>query len=208
MVKTLPNLYLISDRNQVHENWTFIEVIEVLLRAGVKMVQLREKDLTAAELFPLAQKMRALTTRYNSLLIINDRIDIAQAVNADGVHLGHHSLSVETTRKILGKKYLIGASTHSKEEIAIAQQQGADFATYGPIYSTPSKAGMGEPVGLGSLQAICQNYRLPIYALGGIKSENCRQTMATGAFGVALISALIKAEDPAAMYHDLFRQLA
>ena len=206
MTSTLPNLYLITNRKLVHEKWAFLELIEKLLHGGVKMVQLREKDLTAAELFSLAVEMRALTEQYGCKLIINDRIDIAQAVAADGVHLGHHSLPVKYARKILGESALIGVSTHTTEEINSAHQQGADFITYGPVFYTPSKADMGEPVGLKSLQTACQKSTLPVYALGGISHDNCRDIIQTGVHGIALISALIAAKDPQVVYQRLMAQ--
>jgi thiamine-phosphate pyrophosphorylase len=208
MTSPLPNLYLITDRHQVHETWTFLELVEELLCSGIGMVQLREKDLSAAELLPLALKMRALTDKYACRLLINDRIDVAQAVAADGVHLGHHSLPVAAARKILGESSLIGVSTHSPEEIVEAHQQGADFVTYGPVFYTPSKVGMGNPVGIELLRTVCHNSPLPVYALGGIKRSNCREIVQTAAHGVAVISALMAVEEPQAAYQHLVEQLA
>ena len=195
MNKSLPNLYLITDRHQIPKERKLLEVIEELLQAGVRMVQLREKDLSAAELFPLAKDLRSLTHRYKSLLLINDRIDLAQAIGADGVHLGGHSLPIKITRQILGSKSLIGVSTHSKSEIETAQDQGADFVTYGPVYFTPSKAAYGDPVGIESLRKACLASKVPIYALGGIKANNMQKTLQTGIHGIAMISALLA--DPA-----------
>jgi thiamine-phosphate pyrophosphorylase len=172
------------------------------------MVQLREKDLSAAELLPLALKMRALTDKYACRLLINDRIDVAQAVAADGVHLGHHSLPVAAARKILGESSLIGVSTHSPEEIVEAHQQGADFVTYGPVFYTPSKGGMGNPVGIELLRTVCQSSPLPVYALGGIKHSNCREIVQTAAHGIAVISALMAVEEPQAAYQHLVEQLS
>ena len=203
----LPHLYLITDRKQVHKKWSFFELIEELLRSGVAMVQLREKDLSAAELLPLAMKMRALTDKYGCRLLINDRVDVAQAVSADGVHLGHHSLPVATARKILGENSLIGVSTHAAEEIMRVHQQGADFVTYGPVFYTPSKMGMGNPVGIESLQAVCHSSPLPVYALGGIKIDNCHEVIQAKVHGIALISTLIAAKEPRLIYQQLIAQL-
>ena len=208
MPPTLPNIYLITNRKLVHEKWAFFELIEELLRAGIKMIQLREKDLTAAELFPLAVKMRTLTEKYGCKLLINDRIDIAQAVAADGVHLGHHSLPIKSARKILGERFLIGVSTHSVAEIHAARQQGADFVTYGPVFYTPSKADMGNPVGLKSLREACRKSPLPVYALGGINHNNCCDIIQTGTHGVALISALIAAKNPQVACQQLMTHLS
>lgn len=203
MIKALPNLYLITDRHQIPNGQKFLKVLEELLQAGVKMIQLREKDLSAAELYPLAKKLRSLTHRYNSLLLINDRIDLAQAIDADGVHLGNHSLPIKIARQLLGSNSIIGASTHSATEVESAHEQGADFITYGPVYFTSSKAPYGNPVGIQSLQQVCKTCKIPIYALGGIKKNNTAETLQTGAYGIAVISALLATPSPAQAYKNL-----
>ena len=196
MIESLPKLYLITDRKQTYKQRRLVDTVEELLQAGIRMVQLREKDLSAAELYPLARDLRLLTHRYNALLLINDRIDIAQAVGADGVHLGGHSLPIKKTREILGSKALIGVSTHSALEAESAQNQGADFITYGPVFFTPSKAPFGPPVGVNSLQTVCNCCKIPVYALGGVKIDNTVEIMNSGAYGVSMISALLSAPDP------------
>ena len=203
MDKSLPSLYLITDRHQIAKGRQLLEVIEELLQAGVRMVQLREKDLSAAELYPLAQELRSLTHRYKSLLLINDRIDLALAVGADGVHLGGHSSPIISARNILGPNYLIGASTHSAAEVKSAQNQGADFVTYGPVYFTPSKQAYGKPVGIESLQSICARSNIPVYALGGIKANNTKTMLQAGAHGVAMISALLAGSSPTQAYQQI-----
>ena len=203
MKTSLPYLYLITDRHQVKKKDQFLETIEELLRSGIKMIQLREKDLSAAELYPLAKSLRTMTHYHNSLLLINDRIDLALAVKADGVHLGHHSLPINVARKILGPRFVIGASTHSSAEVKIATQQGADFVTFGPIYYTPSKAAYGNPVGIEQLQQIAAETSIPIYALGGIKENNTKTTLEAGAHGIAVISALLTAPSPTKAYKSL-----
>ena len=196
MIESLPKLYLITDRKQTYKQRRLFDTVKELLQAGIRMVQLREKDLSAAELYPLARDLRLLTHRYNALLLINDRIDIAQAVGADGVHLGGHSLPIKKTREILGSKALIGVSTHSALEAESAQNQGADFITYGPVFFTPSKAPFGPPVGVNSLQTVCNCCKIPVYALGGVKIDNTVEIMNSGAYGVSMISALLSAPDP------------
>lgn len=202
MAESLPNLYLITDRHQIPKGVHFLEVIEELLEAGVKMLQLREKDLSAAELYPLAKDLRTLTHRHSCLLLINDRIDLAQAIGADGVHLGSHSLPIKIVRQILGSNVLIGASTHSLNEVEAAQKNGADFVTYGPVFVTPSKTAYGNPVGIESLQCICASCKIPVYALGGIKTHNTRATLQAGAHGVAMISALLAEPSPTQAYQQ------
>ena len=196
MIESLPKLYLITDRKQTYKQRRLVDTVKELLQAGIRMVQLREKDLSAAELYPLARDLRLLTHRYNALLLINDRIDIAQAVGADGVHLGGHSLPIKKTREILGSQALIGVSTHSALEAESAQNQGADFITYGPVFFTPSKAPFGPPVGVNSLQTVCNCCKIPVYALGGVKIDNTVEIMNSGAYGVSMISALLSAPDP------------
>jgi thiamine-phosphate pyrophosphorylase len=190
------NLYLITDRHQVPAGHTLAEVIEASLDAGLKAVQLREKDLSDSELLPLATELRKLTSSYNAKLLINDRVDVAMAVKADGVHLGGHSESTDIIRQKIGPEMLIGVSTHSAEEIHRAAGQGADFVTFGPVYATPSKAIYGPPQGLRSLRAACSNSPLPVFALGGITPERAAECRQAGASGVALISAIIAAPDP------------
>ena len=171
------------------------------------MVQLREKDLSAAELYPLAKELRALTSAYNSRLLINDRADLAQAVAADGVHLGSHSMPHAVARRILGPGALIGVSTHSLAEIKQAQQQDADFVTYGPVFFTPSKACYGPPVGLRALQSICASASCPVYALGGVNASNVAPALNAGAYGIAVISALISSVSPAEACRELTARL-
>jgi thiamine-phosphate pyrophosphorylase len=197
MIKSdqLPAIYLISDRHKSATGCDFWGTLENLLSAGIKIVQLREKDLPATQLYPLACRARELTQRYNALLLINDRVDLALAVKADGVHLGGHSLPTQTVRALAGADFLIGVSTHSHQEIDQARAEGADFVTFGPVFSTPSKAGMGKPVGPESLNQI-DHTSFPVYALGGIDCKNIAQVTAQGCCRIAAISALLEAPNP------------
>lgn len=203
---SLPATYLISDRKLLPDG-KFLPVVEELLAAGLQMLQLREKDLSASELYPLAVQLRDLTRRYNCKLLINDRVDVALAVDADGVHLGGHSLPTAVVRKLLGPQKLIAVSTHSATEIIQAAAAGADFVTFGPVFHTPSKAAYGNPVGLPALRQACESSPVPIYALGGINHQNATETMACGASGIALISALLTTDAPAAAFSRLQKSL-
>ena len=189
------NLYLITDR-QGCRGRNLVTVVEEALKGGVKAVQLREKDLSSRELYQLAQEMRDITSRYGARLFINDRIDIALAVDADGVHLGHGSIPIQSARQLLGEEKLIGVSCHGRESAVAAQEKGADFITDGPVFHTPSKAPYGSPVGIGSLREVTSRLRIPVFALGGITGRNTRQVIDAGAHGIALISAVIAAENP------------
>ena len=190
------NLYLITDRNQVASGHSLISAVEAALQGGVKAVQLREKDLSAADLLLLAQGLRDLTRRYDAQLLINDHIDLALSVHADGVHLGGHSKPTDVVRSLVGPELLIGISTHSKAEVNLAAEQGADFVTFGPVYATPSKAAFGPPQGLEALADICRDSLLPVFALGGINPTRATEVREAGASGIALISAIIASQDP------------
>jgi thiamine-phosphate pyrophosphorylase len=189
------DLYLVTDRTQT-QGRDLLWVLERALEGGVKAVQLREKDLSGKDLFQLANQTRELCDRYDAQLLINDRIDVALAVDAAGVQLGKNSIAIETSRLLLGPQNLIGYSAHSLEESRIAQQSGADFLLFGPIYFTSSKASYGAPQGLEALKKIVENVALPVYAIGGIKTDSVIDVRRTGVKGVALISAIIGANEP------------
>jgi len=186
-------LYLITDRKIATK--PLPEAVRLALEGGIRAVQLREKDLPIRELLALAQELRAVTREYNAKLFINDRVDVAVAVGADGVQLGTESMPVAAARKVAGSSMLIGVSTHSLDEALAAQSAGTDFITYGPIFETPSKAKYGHPVGVKSIRTIKNEVKIPIIAIGGINSGNILPVMSAGADGVAMISAIMAADD-------------
>jgi len=189
-------LYLVTDRLKTPERG-LLDALEASLAAGVPAVQLREKDLAGRELYRLALEVRELTSRYGARLLVNDRIDVALAVEADGAHLPADSFAVAEARRLLGPDRLIGVSTHSAVEAIEAQAQGADFVLLGPIYDTPSKRPFGPPLGPGVLRAARAEVAIPIFAIGGITAANAPEVLAAGADGVAVISAILAAPDPA-----------
>lgn len=203
------NLYLISDRLNLPDGKDLLTQVESALKGGVRAVQLREKDLSFEELLPLAQQMRELTRTYDAKLLVNREIDIALAVGADGVHLGGDAVSLAEARKKLGPEPLIGVSTHTVEEVRQAQQDGADFVTFGPIYATPSKISLGTPVGLDRLsEAVNQNEEsLPVFALGGISAERIPELLAAGCRHVACIGAILFAGDAERRAKEMIRRL-
>ena len=200
------DLYLVTDRRQTAGR-DLLWVLEQALAGGVKAVQLREKDLTGRDLFYLAEKCRNLCEKYRAALIINDRIDIALAVDAAGVQLGCLSLPIPTARQLLGTEKLIGASIHSLEEARAADESGADFILFGPVYFTPSKAPFGAPQGLPALKEIVEKTSLPIYAIGGINAASISEVKPTGIRGIALISAVMGARDPKLATEELLTLL-
>ncbi len=171
------------------------EAIELALEGGVRAVQLREKDLSLRELLALAEKLRHLTREFGAKLFINDRVDIAIDVEADGIHLGGQSMPTPAVRSLVGGKMLIGVSTHGIDQAAQAAAEGADFITVGPIYHTPSKAKYGEPLGLEPLRRIKKAIDIPIFALGGIRGRNIGHVLWAGAYGISMISTILGSDD-------------
>lgn len=200
------SLYLITDRMQTAGRM-LPAVVADALRGGLRAVQLREKDLTAGQLFELAVELRQLTREYGAKLLVNDRIDVALAVAADGVHLGKAGLPVAEARRLLGSERLIGYSAHSTDEAIQAQLAGADFVTLGPVFHTPSKARYGEPIGLGALAEATCVVTIPVFALGGVKQSSVAEVLSAGARGVALISAIMAAPNPALETETLLRTI-
>ena len=197
-------LYLITDRTQT-KGRDLLWLLEQALDAGVKAIQLREKDLAGRDLLLLAEKASKLCQSYGSSLFVNDRLDIALAVNAAGVQLGNASVPIALARQLLGAQKMIGVSTHSFNEALEAQRQGADFVLFGPVYFTPSKAAYGAPQGLDKLKEIVGKISLPVYAIGGVKLENILDLRSMGVSGVALISAIMSSDAPKQATSDLLR---
>lgn len=186
-------LYLITDRHA--STLPLPQAIRLALEGGVRAIQLREKDLPVRELLALAGELRVVTREYGAKLLINDRVDVAVAMDADGVHLGTQSMPCPVVRKIIGRNRMIGVSTHSLDEAKNAEDEGADFITFGPVYSTPSKARFGPPVGLEELKKAKKEIEIPVFGLGGIKSGNIDAVLQAKADGVAVISAILAAPD-------------
>jgi len=186
-------LYLITDRSLLPED-QFCAGIEAALKGGVRAIQLREKNLSEGELRTLAKDVLKLTQKYNALLIINHRADLAHDIGADGVHLTESSPAVRKIRKQF-PGLLIGKSTHSLQSAMRAQHQGADFVTFSPVYDTPSKQQYGSPQGLEKLQQVCAGLDLPVLALGGIDLSRITPVLEQGAFGVALIRGIWNSPD-------------
>lgn len=184
-------LYLITDRKLFTDRGSLFGGVENALRAGVKAVQLREKDLPIRDLLDMAYGMRELTAGYGARLFVNDRVDVAMCVNADGVHLGQAGIPVHAVRSTVGNTMMIGASTHNLDEALMAEKEGADFITFGPLWHTESKRKYGEPVGIEALRSVTQRTSLAVFGIGGIKTENIQDVMNSGARGIALISGIL-----------------
>ncbi len=186
-------LYLITDRRRT--KLPLPEAVRQALEGGVRAVQLREKDLSVRDLLAVAQELRDITKEFGARLFVNDRVDVAVAVGADGVHLGQQSMPPEAVRRTVGQEMLVGVSTHSVAEAKAARAGGADFITFGPVFHTESKAGYGKPVGLDPLLNLKKEVDISVFALGGINNGDVDQVLLHGADGVAMISAIFGSDD-------------
>ncbi|HKC09826.1 MAG TPA: thiamine phosphate synthase [Methylomirabilota bacterium] len=189
------SLYLITDRAAAPRPPA--DVVEECLAAGLRAVQLREKDLEPRELLTLADTLREATQRHRARLIVNDRADVALAASADGVQRTHSSLPVAALRGITPAGFLVGASVHSEAEARGAAAEGADFIVFGPVYDTASKRRYGPPQGLAALEAVTRAVDRPVLAVGGLTPERVTDVLAAGAAGVAVIGAIYGAPRPA-----------
>lgn len=188
------SVYVISDRaagrGRAHE-----ELTEAAIAGGATIVQLREKVLTTRQFVEVAERAREIARRAGVPLIINDRVDVALAVDADGVHVGPDDLPVALARRLLGPHKIVGASVGTIEEAVAAERDGADYLGVGSVFATASKADAGEPIGIAGLREIARAVHLPVVGIGGIDPSNASEVIAAGAAGVAVISAVLGAED-------------
>ena len=191
-----PILYLIT-RGATTETTTpdskefrhILQQVSAAVAAGIQLIQIREKQLTARVLFELTTSIVAIAQGSPTRVVVNDRADVAASAGADGVHLTTRSLTPDIIRRTFGAKFLIGASTHSLGEARDASSQGADFAVFGPIFPSPSKEKYGRPLGLGKLsEASRELASFPIIALGGVSLENVNECLLAGASGIAGIT--------------------
>lgn len=182
------------------------EIVKAALAGGVTLVQLREKEMPLRDYVELAKNVRKLTAAAGALLIINDRVDVAMAVGADGVHLGQDDFPIPEARR-LAPDLIIGASTHSVEEAMIAQQEGASYINIGPIYPTGTKVWEGEFLGLDGLKTISKVTRVPFSVMGGIKKSHIPGLVNAGARIIALVTAITAAPDPESAARDLLKTI-
>ncbi|CEP12285.1 hypothetical protein [Parasitella parasitica] len=207
------SLYLVTDRSLVPETKTFLGQIERALEGGVTLVQLREKDTETGAFIDFAFKVKALTRKFGVPLIINDRLDVAQAVDAEGVHIGQDDMPLTTARQILGTTKIIGVSCNTEEEAAIAIRDGADYLGIGAVWFTSTKKNIKEPLGIQGVRRILESMQHPIptVAIGGISAKNACELLegsSTGEIhidGLAIVSAIMAAEDPKAACEELLK---
>ena len=188
------SLYLVTDR-MVLGTRDFLQSIEEALKGGVTLVQLREKELSSADFYHSACAIKELTHAYHVPFIINDRLDIALAVDADGLHIGQDDLPLPVARKLLGPDKILGYSVSTIEEARCGEQNGADYLGAGTVFWTGSKSDIGEPIGLEGLQQIHKAVSIPVVAIGGIGPANLPAVKSIGIEGVSLISAILGQAD-------------
>lgn len=186
-------LYAVTDRSWLGEE-TLRTQVERALRGGVTFVQLREKELDRAEFLAEAIEIKELCKQYGVPFVINDNVEIAKAVDADGVHVGQDDMEAGNVRKILGKDKIIGVSAHNIEEALRAEAYGADYLGVGAAFSTSSKPDAGN-ISHDTIRAICEAVKIPVIAIGGINRENILQLRGNGLCGVAVISAIFAQKD-------------
>ena len=190
------SLCLVTDRTQTRGR-DLVVVVGECLAAGLPAVQVREKDLGAADLAVLCRRLLEPARAVGAMLVVNDRVDVALAVGAGAVQRTHASLPVDDIRAIAGRRLRIGASVHSLQDALDAELEGADWVTYGPVYETPSKRPYGPPQGLARLADVARGLRIPVIAIGGITPERVKDVREAGARGVAVISSILAADSPA-----------
>lgn len=178
---------------------------EAALQGGATAVQLRWKGASTRDLLDMAVELRALTRRYEALLLVNDRLDVALASSADGAHLGDDDLPLEVARRIAPPPFIIGRSVDNASEARAAEAAGADYVGLGPIFPTGSKTGLGAAIGPEGIAEVRPSIEIPLVAIGGIDALNAPRVLRAGADGIAVIGAVMMSEDPAAMAAELLR---
>jgi len=189
------SLYLVTDRGLARGRST-LEIVRAAVDGGATVVQLREKDCSTREFIEQALAIKDFLKDRAVPLIINDRLDVAQAVKADGVHLGQTDMPLKVAKKILGDSMIIGISAESLQDAVEAEKGGADYLGVSPIYATPTKTDTALPLGLEGLREIRKAVRIPLVGIGGLNRDNAAEVIRNGADGVAVVSAIVAADDP------------
>jgi thiamine-phosphate pyrophosphorylase len=200
-----PSLYVVLDRTAARGR-DLVELLALALAGGSRMIQLREKEWPSGRLLPLAEKLRAACAAAGATFIVNDRVDLALAVGADGVHLGQDDLPARAARPLLRPGMILGISTHSVEQARAAQADGADYVAVGSMFATTSKADF-QLVGPDLMRKLRGEIRVPLIGIGGITPDNVSEVIQAGADGVAVISAVCAAPDPKAAAAGFLTQI-
>ncbi len=201
--------YLVTQSNRANDRST-VDVVRAALAGGVDVVQLREKHVTARERLAVGRELRRLTAEAAVPLVVNDRIDLASAVDADGVHLGDDDLPIDVAREQLGSEALVGRSVSTVEGAMRAEEAGADYLGVGAVYETGSKETKPEEteIGLDRVRAVCEAVSIPVVGIGGVTHERAGDVIEAGAEGVAVVSEITQADDPEAVTRRLAEAVA
>lgn len=189
------SLYLVTDR-QLLLGRDLEWIVEEAVKGGVTMVQLREKDCTTRKFIELALRMKQTLSPYQVPLIINDRVDVALASDADGLHIGQSDMPYEMARRLLGRKKIIGLSVENMDQVYEVNGYDVDYIGISPVFSTPTKTDTAQPFGLEGIRQVMEISKHPAVAIGGINSQNTRDVIQAGANGIAVVSAICSADNP------------
>lgn len=188
-------MYVTDD--SIKDDNSFFHILEASLKGGATIIQLREKTCDTQTFYQRAVRCKEICEKYNTPLLINDRLDIALAIDADGVHIGQTDMPYKVTRSVLGNSKIIGLSVSNTDQAVKEDAQSADYIGISPIFSTNTKTtDLAKPLGIAGLKEIRQLYAKPIVCIGGINKNNTRDLMDHGADGIAIVSAISKADNP------------
>lgn len=195
--KRIGRLHVLTD-DVLQSTFSHVELAQLAIKGGADAIQFRQKVGSTKRLIEIARSMRELCHRENAVFIVNDRVDVAIAVDADGVHLGQEDFPIPLARHLLGNDKIIGGSAATPDEAVKCVSEGADYVGFGPVYPTGSKSDAGPVSGSFVLRSVVQNTPLPIIAIGGITRERIPEVMEAGAYGIAVISAVCCEKEPEA----------
>lgn len=187
-------LYFVTDP-RLHKGYSVLEQVELALRGGIKIIQIREKNLPLTDYAKLALEALKLTRLYDAFLIINDAVEVVKATGADGLHLGQEDMPLTEARAVCGRDVIIGISVKTVQEAKKAERDGADYLAVNGVFPTQTKEDLGYCPGLEGVAAICRNTHLPVIGIGGINLGNCRSVIEAGAHGIAVVTAITMSDN-------------
>jgi thiamine-phosphate pyrophosphorylase len=206
MMKKIGKLHVLTD-TALQSRFSHIELTRLAIAGGADTIQYRQKSGSTREMIEIAQNMKQLCTEAGATFIVNDRLDVAVAAEADGVHLGQDDFPVPLARELIGEGRIIGGSAATMEEARKCLSEGADYVGFGPVFPTTSKDDAGPVSGIDILRQVVETISLPIIAIGGVAAENIPDVMRTGAHGIAVISAVCCQDDPEQATRSLYQAL-
>lgn len=196
------SIYIVTDRRTAGER-SILDVVRAAIQGGATVVQLREKTATTRDMIAMGQALHEITRAAGIPLIVNDRVDVALAIDAEGVHVGQDDMPAPLARQLIGPERILGVSAETVAQAQQAERDGADYLGVGDVFGTPSKPDAGAPIGVARLGEIVRSVAIPCVAIGGITLENAALAIETGVLGVSVISAVVGAPDPEAAARQL-----